>query len=364
MLALTDPISKAATAFVLAFAALVPHGLAAECYDFDVVDAFASGAIRGHHVSRPVDGFDLLLMRDGRVVFHRAYGDWQLDRVAATDSTTKTLSAALIMSLVEDGSVPLTLDTRLSEHIPAFDGEKAGITIRQCFSHTAGFGYSHAISNPWISLREAALEIASGALEHQPGTAFLYGGTSMHAAGAVAEVAAGASWNEIFEERLAVPLGLHNTRYALSGPTNPRIAGGIESTASEVGRFMEMLRAGGRFQGRRVLSGGSVAELLTRQTPPDVAVVSSPLGGADYGVGIWLDQRDRDGLLVGALAAGARGFSAWIDVDDRMVGVFATDRTTSANVRVLVDLIRAAAEIAVRNPQPCEPRQSGRRVRP
>ncbi|HSL16859.1 MAG TPA: hypothetical protein VLB51_03045 [Methylomirabilota bacterium] len=47
-----------------------------------------------------------------------------------------------------------------------------------------------------------------------------------------------------------------------------------------------------------------------------------------------------------------------------MVGVFATDRTTSGNVRVLVDLLHAAAEIAVRNPQPCEPRHSGRRVRP
>ena len=364
MRALTNRLLKGATAVVLGFAVPLPHGLAAECYDFEVFDAFASGAIRGQHVSQPVEGFDLLLMRDGRVVFHRAYGDWQLDRVAATDSTTKTLSGALIMSLVEDASVPLALDTRLSEHIPAFDGNKAGITIRQCFSHMAGFGYSQAVSNPWISLQEAALEIASDALEHQPGAAFRYGGTSMHAAGAVAEAAAGASWNEIFEERLAGPLGLRNTRYALSGPANPRIAGGIESTASEVGRFMEMVRAGGRFQGRRVLSSDSVAELLTRQTPSDAIIVSSPLGSADYGVGIWLDQRDRDGLLVGALAAGARGFSAWIDLDDRMVGVFATDRTTSGNVRVLVDLLRAAAEIAVRDPQPCEPRRSGRRVRP
>ena len=64
--------------------------------------------------------------------------------------------------------MPLTLDTTLSEHIPAFDGEKAGITIRQCFSHMARFGSSQAVSNPWISLREARLEIASGALEHQP----------------------------------------------------------------------------------------------------------------------------------------------------------------------------------------------------
>jgi len=113
-----------------------------------------------------------------------------------------------------------------------------------------------------------------------------------------------------------------------------------------------------------LLMRDSVAELLTRQTPFDVPIAGSPVDSADYGVGIWLDQRDQDGVLLGALAAGARGFSAWIDIDDRMVGVFATDRTRSGNVRELVDLIRDAAEIAVRNPQPCPPRRAGGRVLP
>jgi CubicO group peptidase (beta-lactamase class C family) len=266
------------------------------------------------------------------------------------------------MALMEDPLVPVTLDTRLMEHIPAFDGDKADITIRQCFAHMAGFGYSPTLSNWRISLQEAALEIADDDLEYPPGTTFRYGGTSMHAAGAVAEVAAGEPWNALFEKYLVVPLGLHDTRFVLSGPTNPRIAGGIESTATDMARFMEMLRMEGRSGDIQVLKPWSVTEMLTRQTPDDVPVASSPVGIADYGVGIWLDRRDAQGHLEGALAAGARGFSAWIDLDDRMVGVFATDLTQFRNVREVVDLIRDTAEAAVRNPVTCPPRRAGRRV--
>jgi len=57
--------------------------------------------------------------------------------------------------------------------------------------------------------------------------------------------------------------------------------------------------------------------------------------------------------LVGALAAGARGFASWIDLNDGMVGVFATDLTVSANVLGLYNLIRQAAEDAVRVPPAC-----------
>jgi hypothetical protein len=175
----------------------------------------------------------------------------------------------------------------------------------------------------------------------------------MHAAGAVAEVAAETPWNALFKQRLAQPLGLAHTYYALTSPDNPRIAGGVRSTAEEFGRFMEMLRNGGMHGATQVLSPASVAEIFTRQTPIDIPVVNSPLGHADYGVGVWLDRRDAQGELTDALAAGARGFSSWIDFDDGMVGTFATDLTLSQNIREAVDLIRAVAEQAVRNPVRC-----------
>ncbi len=319
--------------------------------DFSVVTALAEGAVIGQNVDTPVPGFELILLRDGVEVYHRSFGAWSTGRLANADSATKTLSGALIMSLVDSSPNPFTLQTRLSQYLPEYTGAKSVITIAQCFSHTAGmFGNSTAVGDESITLRQAAAQIAQAPLRFSPGMVFSYGGVSMHAAGAAAEVAGGAPWNTMFQQRIAGPLGFTQTRYTLSSPQNPRIAGGAESTGDEFGRFMEMLRRGGVHQGTRVLSEAAVRTLLTRQTATNIPVNNSPIlsENADYGVGIWLDQRGPNGELLGAIAAGARGFSSWIDFDDRLVGVFATDLSASGNVQPLLYLLRDAAQAAVR----------------
>jgi CubicO group peptidase (beta-lactamase class C family) len=323
-------------------------------YDWSEVIGLAAGAVNGQNVSTPVPGFELLLMKDGVVEIQRAFGTWTVGRVANADSSTKTLSGALIVSLFDSSPRPFSLDTRLSQYIPAYTGAKATITIRQSFSHTSGLpGNSTAVSNGSITLQQAALDIAAGPLQFSPGTVFSYGGTSMHSAGAVAEIVGEAPWNTLFAQRIAGPLGLSVTRFVLTSPNNPRIAGGCESNAAEFGRFMEMLRRGGVHGQTRILSENAVQTLFTRQSPVGIPVANSPLGSGDYGVGVWLDQRDRDGRLIGALAGGARGFCSWVDFDDGMTGVFSTDLTLFGNIENLQYLIRAAAERAVRAPLPC-----------
>lgn len=323
-----------------------------EGFDFDGVTELARGIVAGRNVQTPVPGFELLFMKDGRVVYDQAFGAWVVGGVANADSATKTLSGALVMSVTERSARPFSLDTRLSELIPQFSGAKQNITVRQCFSHMAGFGgNSTAVSNPLITLQQAALQIAADPLRYVPGSTFSYGGVSMHAAGAAAELAGGQSWSAMFDQRMAGPLGMARTRYVLSGPNNPRIAGGCESTAAEFATFMEMLRRGGVHDGTRILSSASVDAMFTRQTPVGVPIANSPLeGSSDYGVGVWLDQRDAQGRLIGAIAAGARGFSCWIDFDDGMVGAFATDLSASGNVIPALNLVRAAAEQVVRAP--------------
>lgn len=340
---------------VMAAGALVACASAAsaQTYDFSELTALAQAAVRGDNVESAVPGFELLVLKDGQPIYRRAFGLWTLDRPANADSATKTLSGALIMSVTEQSALPFSLDSRLQTFIPQFDGEKATMTIRQCFSHTAGTGQTGAEGANQLTLLQAARLIAAIPLEFPPpGSVFSYGGSSMHAAGAAAEIAAGVPWNTLFQQRLAGPLGLTVTRYVLTTPSNPRIAGGAESTAVEFGVFMEMLRRGGLHGSTRVLRQSSVDTMFTRQTPLNIPVANSPYNGsADYGVGVWLDERFSDGSLRGAQAAGARGFSSWIDFDDGLVGVFSTDLTQGSNIRELINQMRDAAARAV---QRCE----------
>jgi CubicO group peptidase (beta-lactamase class C family) len=332
-----------------------PLALAQPLFDFSGVTSLCEGAIAGINVEEPVPGFELLLLKDGQPVYHRAFGTWTVGRLANADSSTKTISGAVLIALMDERPQAFNLDTRISQYIPQFIGRKSTITIRQAFSHTAGFaGFSGAEGDTTVTLQEAALDIANDFLRYDPGTTFNYGGASMHAAGAVAELAAGEPWNALFARTIAGPLGWTQTRYTLTTPTNPRIGGGCESTADEFSRLMEMLRVGGTHQGVRVLSQAGVNTLLTRQSPVGIPIAGTPLTGvSDYGVGIWLDQRAPDGTLLGALAAGARGFLSWIDLDDGVTGVVATDLTRGSNLEAWQYLVRAEVERAVRNPIPC-----------
>lgn len=336
-------------------------------YDFSQVTSLCQQAVAGTNVDTPIPGFDVQIIKDGRIVYHRAFGVWTLNRVANADSATKTLSGAAIVSLLDSSAVPgfsgapFSLDTTLSDYIPAFSGDKSGVTIRQSFSHSSGLAAGPLVlSNPNITLQQAAASIAGTPLDYLPGEAFLYGGASMHAAGAVAELAGGQPWNTLFQQRIAGPLGLSVTRFVLSSPSNPRIAGGCESNATEFGRFMEMLRRGGVHNPVigapvRVLSQNAVNAMFTRQSPVGVPVLGTPYENiSDYGVGVWLDERDAQGNLIGAIAAGARGFASWIDFDDATVGVFATDQSNSGNAQPLYRMLRAAIQDAVRNPLACE----------
>ena len=339
-------LAHAGTLAALAIAS--PAALAGEQFDFAQVTALAQGAINGQNVATPVAGFELVLMREGVVIYQQSFGNWSNNRIANCDSATKTLSGALIVALEEAGAPGFSLDARLSDFIPSFTGSAANVTIRQAFAHTSGIRSNNIISSRTLTLRQTADTIASETLVTTPGAVFAYGGTSMHAAGAAAEVAAGQPWNTLFAQRLTGPLGMPNTRFVLTTPANPRIAGGAESNGVEFARFMQMLLDEGLWQGNRVLGTSAVRRLLTRQTAPNIPIASSPLESADYGVGIWLDQRDANGRLVGALAAGARGFSAWLDLDDDYVGVLSTDVTSSGNIRLLGDLLRDAARDAIR----------------
>lgn len=342
---------------VAAAVSVVGSAVAGPSYDFSAVTSLANGALAGQNVNTPVPGFDLLFLKDGVVVYHETFGAWSRNRVANADSATKTLSGALIMSLVDSSVLPFSLDTKLSDYIPAFGASRAAINIRQSFSHSSGLGDSPFVGSNTLTLQEVAQRIPLAPLEFSPpGTAFSYGGTSMHAAGAVAEIVGQKPWNTLFAERILQPVGMMHTSFVLSTPANPRIAGGCESNATDFALFMETLRRRGVAPGgHRVLSENAVSQMFTRQTANPITILNTPVktpftDGADYGVGVWLDERDAGGRLVGALAAGARGFSSWIDFDDGMVGVFATDLSASGNVQGLLYLLRAAAQDAARHP--------------
>lgn len=325
----------------------------AQAYDFSEVTRLANGALVGNYVNDPIPGFEILILRNGQSIYHQAFGMWTKGQVAKIDSASKTISAAVLMSLTERSANPFTLDTKLSDYLPAYNtADKRFLTIRQSFSHTSGLDPGTtfwALFAGDLTLRQSSTWIALEPLLYVPGAAFAYGSISMQAAGAAAEAAAGIPFADLLAERITQPLKMENTRFYLASQQNPRVDGGLESTAAEFSRFMDLLLLEGvdRVEGRRLLSVASVREMLTRQTTDALPTLSSPLDNNRYAIGTWVNQFGAHGSPVPAWAAGGRGFNSWIEPSRGVVLTFATDLSSRANIMELSSRIHAAVLRAV-----------------
>jgi CubicO group peptidase (beta-lactamase class C family) len=318
-------------------------GARASAQDFSELTSLADGAVVGIGVDQPVEGFEIIVLKDGQPLYHQAFGNWTLGQVASADSATKTLSGALVMAVAESGDGGFSLDSRLADFLPEYN--KPGysdITVRQAFSHTSGLPgddvSSWILTASNITLRQAGFLVSQQPLENgPPGSTFAYGGLSMQAVGAAMEVATGENYIDLFAERIATPLGLSDTRFYIASDTNPRVAGGVETTAADMARFTDMLLNGGvdRATGTRVLSEASVEEMVTRQTTDAQPITNSPTDNNRYGIGVWIDQLGMAGPTVDYLAAGARGMHSWVDEAHGLVFAFATDETSFRYVDVL-----------------------------
>lgn len=327
-------------------------------YDFSSVTTMIEDRVR----SQPLQGASLLIIKDGRVIYEQAFGGYTLDTRVPIASATKWVSASVIMSLIDDGT--LHLDDKVSQFIPSFTGDKENITIRQLLSHTSGLpgGDLGCLGDANTSLAQCAEQIAQAPLIAAPGTAFAYGGNSFQVAGRIAEVATGKFWDDLFQGRLRNLLGMTSTDYGFTATatdyvrmTNPRIAGGIRSTLRDYGNFVLMHSNKGVFNNLQVLSEGVIREGQIDQTLGAPTINSPSPIAKSYGLGQFRDILDAQGEAIQLSSQGAFGFSPWIDTQRGLACVFLVQnqfRNVSSFVTQLQGEVRNTVDAATCAPAP------------
>ena len=207
-------------------------------------------------------------------------------------SVTKIFTAALVLSLVDDGKVDL--DTSAAEYITRAP-IPADITVRQLLSHTSGLPsyldaetyYSDIAEQPdrvWTP--EEILALIDGTPVAEPGSQFLYANTNFIYLGLLIEEVTGQPYDKVLTDRILEPLELTDTWLdgyqtgtapapawayltdgygEMTGPytaiaTSVWSAGALVSTAADLHRFMTALFAGD------IISAESLTEMTTAPT--------------------------------------------------------------------------------------------------
>ncbi|MFP5039519.1 serine hydrolase domain-containing protein [Parasediminibacterium sp. JCM 36343] len=232
-------------------------------------------------------------------------------------SCSKWLSAALVMTFVQDGK--LGLNDTVGKYLPILtQNGKGNITIKDCLSHLTGIQApplkeSLGELKTLKSMDEASANIAAMPMEGEPGKTFHYSNVGLQIAASVIEKISGKSFETLFQERIAQPCGMKNTSFGNAAVVLP--AGGASSTAEDYLQFLIMLLQNGKYNGKQVLAPQSLLAMQqSYNTSATIAYSPAEAGNWGYGFGEWIIEiGDGNGKANVVSSPGLFGTFPWID---------------------------------------------------
>lgn len=316
-----------------------------------------------------------LVMRRGRAVLAEAFGvrgphgaPLQLDDVWAIASVGKPLTAAALMTLVEEGRVGIHQPA--AEYLPEFAalGDRS-VLVHHLLTHTTGWESAQRndrlIAEAWTDpppgrdfLTHLMLSLAGEpVVRSAAGEQMDYDTASFELVAEIVRRQTGGTLDAALRARIFGPLGMTRSAAIVGADLRPHLVtrppgvplgpgspikfegelwessdcGGatIYASAPDLARFAQMILNGGELDGVRVLSTAAVRSMVTNQIPGVPALFGPgtiPEGSWGYGFTVLstLPFPYFTGGLVppgSALHPGAGGASFWIDFEHGIVGV-------------------------------------------
>jgi CubicO group peptidase (beta-lactamase class C family) len=297
-------------------------------------------AVEEGRQKRGIPGLSLVIVKDDRVIYMKGLGyrDFEHkvpvtpDTLFAIGSSTKAFTAMLVAMGADEGKI--SLDDSPKKFLSYFklqDPEAdAKITVRDLLSHSSGLNRTDLAWITGVLNREEVIRVAGQA---KP-TAKLrekwqYQNVMYSAAGECVAKAENSTWESLIKERIFKPLGMrasnlnvpdtlrspdHSNGYNYDEDTKetrelpmrdfPQVAaaGAINSNARDMAQWLRLMLGGGAFEGKRLVSEHSFAELVKPQMKIG--------GNVNYGLG-WM-LREWHGHKVAEHGGNIDGFNAQV----------------------------------------------------
>jgi uncharacterized protein YbbC (DUF1343 family)/CubicO group peptidase (beta-lactamase class C family) len=311
---------------------------------FSEIDKIIDGAI----AAKKFPGAVVVIGHNGRVVFHKAYGNRSLmpqpeamteDTIFDVASLTKVLATApAVMQLYQQGR--FLLNDPVSKYLPAFAANgKQDITIRQLLTHYSGLPPDVSLDDPWEGKQEGFRRAFESVPVTAPGVQFRYSDLNFITLGALVEKLSGLTLDQYEARYIAQSLGLKHTRFLppetwrsriaptqyeygvmlrglVHDPTSRRMGGvaghaGLFSTAGDVAIYAQNLLD--RLAGRP--SRFPLKQLtLEKMTIPEQPATGTALRGLGWDIDSPFSSNRGELFPVGSFGhTGFTGTSVWMD---------------------------------------------------
>ena len=197
--------------------------------NYDELNAHIRGLTERNEFSGVV-----LVAKDGKILFHKAYGmasknfkvPIQLDTKFNIGSLNKLFTSVAVSQLAEQGK--LAFDDKLGSHLEGFSKDAAEkVTIRHLLQMRSGWGDywgNETYLSTWSRLRTVDDYMAflkDVPLGFEPGTRTEHSNTSFEILGAIVEKVSGQDYYDYIRQNVYVPAGMTNTdSYDRDGPAD------------------------------------------------------------------------------------------------------------------------------------------------
>ena len=187
-----------------------------------------------------------LVAENGKVILRKGYGlanmEWQIPNAPDTKfrlgSITKQFTSMVIMQLVSEGKIKL--DDKITAYLPDYRKETGDkVTVRHLLTHTSGIpsytsvpGFFQNDSRDPYAVADFVKKYASGNLEFEPGSKWVYNNSGYFLLGAIIEKVTGKTYADAVKERIFDPLGMKDSGYDVSATVLPKRATGYVLTPS------------------------------------------------------------------------------------------------------------------------------------
>ncbi|AEE24529.1 beta-lactamase [Glaciecola sp. 4H-3-7+YE-5] len=340
-----------------------------------------------------------LVARKGKVVHVEGVGyrdreakaPMSEDTIFRIYSMTKPITAVAALTLWEQGK--FQMNDPVSKYLPelanlkvyaGMDGENMVLedtskvmTIKQLFTHTAGFSYGFtqspvdklyqqsALFSGQIKRQDLLKEVAKLPLNHQPGSKWNYSiGTDI--IGILVERLSGQTLGAYFEQHIFEPLEMDDTGFYVPKDKQDRLAqiyvinqqgqtvpmeneplgdylsapeiesggGGLVSTIEDYYTFTQMLLNGGEYQGKRILGRKTVEYMRTNHLPTSLIPFEPSSTGEGYGLAMSVTVDEQGANTMGSAGdygwAGAASTYFRIDPKEQMIVISMTQLMPSS----------------------------------
>jgi CubicO group peptidase (beta-lactamase class C family) len=277
----------------------------------------------------------IIVLHRGRIVYERYFGALRPNREHIAFSMTKSFIGTIAAAMVAEGS----LDERrtVASYLPELARSGfADATLRQLLDMTSGVAFDEDYNGPGSAFQAYRLAtrararpadyagpmnlyayLATIPKQGEHGAAFNYRTVNADVLGWIVARVAGKPIEEVLAERIWQPLGAEADGYfQIDSIGTANMGGGFNLRLRDLARFGEMMRRGGRYNGRQIIPARAVADIVRGGSPAQFARAGyAMLPGWSYRDQWWISHNPH-----GAYAArGIYGQALYIDPAAEMV---------------------------------------------